>query len=173
MKLRSKQKAVLVLLSAQFFLAEARAQQGEDIRARSAAIDYRHATSIDDYLNRCSQVQRLLPELDQFYRTTEVTILRLRNRHPDNPQWVKLGNVIVALNAKDIAGVALLKQEMNLALDMQKLLPNKRQAFFDQRILPLQKREDSIADEEIRIAVKARNEGVPLPDDVLKRISDR
>jgi hypothetical protein len=139
-------------------------QQASDIRAQLWAVDYRHYRDLDDYLSRCERVRDLLPSLESFYKWSDTELERLREKHRDNPELVKLGDVIASLNSLDEAGLRLLRKEMVLASKMSSLPSDKRQAFFDQNIRPTQKAEDELSEQEVQMAQKARRDGVHLPD---------
>jgi hypothetical protein len=53
---------------------------------------------------------------------------------------------------------------MVLALQMSSLSSEKRQAFFDGNIRPIQKAEDELSEQEIQMVQKARKDGMHLPD---------
>src|ERR1035437_2144117 len=95
--------------------------QGPDLRAQVANINYRGASNIDDYLSRCEQVRALLPQVDVFYKQGEATIARHRKQDSNRPDLIKLADFYAGMNAKDQASLALLRQEMELALRMAKL----------------------------------------------------
>jgi hypothetical protein len=139
-------------------------QQASDIRSQLRSVDYRHYRDLEDYLSRCARVRDLLPSLESFYKWSDADLERLREKHRDNPELVKLGDFIASLNSVDEAGLRLLRKEMVLALQMSSLSSEKRQAFFDGNIRPIQKAEDELSEQEIQMVQKARKDGMHLPD---------
>ncbi len=112
-----------------------------------------------------------MPQLEEFYKHASETISRLRFEHKDNTQFVRLTELYASFNKKDQEGLAVLRQELALALRMAQLPMTTCQHFFSHQILPIQRREDAIAAQEISMAVQARRNGDPLPDDVSEKLS--
>jgi len=100
-------------------------QQASDIRSQLRSVDYRHYRDLEDYLSRCARVRDLLPSLESFYKWSDADLERLREKHRDNPELVKLGDFIASLNSVDEAGLRLLRKEMVLALQMSSLSSEK------------------------------------------------
>lgn len=161
-------KAVILFLLA--LVVSTHAQEAVDVRAQLTAIDYRHAKDMNEYLMRCDEVRALLPKLEEFYQHSSATISRLRIEHKDNAQFVKLADFYSSMNKKDEEGLAFLRREMALALQMAQLSTAKRESFFKQRILPVQQNEDLISAQKISMALEARRDGIPLPDDVSRKL---
>lgn len=159
------------LLSTSILLGQ-QPQQGPDMRAKLASIDYRHARNLDDYISRCKQVEALLPLVDSFYKQSDATIQRLRSKHSDDPDFLRLADVYSTLNGLDKAALGLLRQELDLAKKMSQLPPDKRQAFFDAKIRPIEKMEDKIGEREVQIARDAKSNGVALPPDVSQTLDN-
>lgn len=148
-------------------------QQGPDVRTQIAAIGLRNAISIDDYLSKCTKVIALLPELDAFYKQSAAKIADLRAKNATNRDFLVFADFYTAMNKKDEEGLVLIRQEMNLAVQLSRLNISKRQEFFDKNILPVHRQEDVLAEQEIQFVVDGRNKGVPLPDDILRSIANR
>ncbi len=108
--------------------------------------------------------------MEQFYKQAADTIQRLKDEHRDNANFLKLAGFYAALNEQDKAGLAIVRQEMTLASKMSTLPSGERQGFFDHQIRPMQVREDEISAREIQMAIEAKKNGMPLPDDIGKRL---
>jgi hypothetical protein len=106
--------------------------------------------------------------LEEFYKQGNPTIARLKQQHSTNVQFVRMAGFFERWNAQDRAGVEVLKEELQAASEMASLPTAKRQAFFDSRIIPIQKREDDMVLVEVDMARKAQKDGIPLPEDVTK-----
>lgn len=145
-------------------------QAASDIRAELIAIDIRHAHDLNDYLARCTQVRSLIPRLEAFYRQGDLTITELKKQHPGDTQFLKLADFFQHLNAEDKVGFEILKKEMQVASEMAHVPAAKRQAFFDQNIYPLQKKEDAVSAIEVAMARKALQDRTPLPQDIVKKL---
>jgi len=139
-----------------------------DIRSQLAAIDLRHPRDLNDYLARCTQVRAYISRLEEFYRQGSVTIARLKQQHSTDDQFVRMAEFFERWNAQDRAGVEVLKEELQASSQMALLPATKRQAFFDSRIRPIQKREDDMVLVEVDMARKAQKDGIPLPEDVTR-----
>ncbi len=146
---------------------------GPGLRSELAQINIRGATNIDEYLSKCEQVRPLLPQLRSFYTQGAATIARIESQNAGKPDIVRLSQFLTALNGKDQEDLVLVDQEMHLASQMARLDVGKREAFFIANIRPLQRREDRLAEQEVQMAVDARNRGVPLPDDIVKATASR
>jgi hypothetical protein len=161
--------AITTALVPSVLLAQA---QGPDLRAQLAAIDYRKFHDLDDYISRCQQVRVLLPLLDSFYRDAGTKLERLRTKYRDDPQLSKMGDFYAALNKMDQSGLAVLSQEMAFASQLSTMPLQQRRIYFDQKIVPLQRKEDSISNQEVQIAINAKRSGIPLPPDIDRSLSE-
>lgn len=146
-------------------------QQGPDMRARLASIDYRHARNIDDYISRCKQVEALLPLVDSFYKQADETIQRLRIKHSGDSEFQRLADYYSNLNGLDKDGLKLMHEEMALAEQMSQLPSDKQRGFFDGKIVPLEKMEDRLREREVEMARVAKRNGVALPPDVSQSLN--
>lgn len=146
-------------------------QQGADIRAKFTSIDYRHARNLDDYISRCRQVESLLPLLDSFYQQSDATIRRLRSQHVNDPDFQRLADFYSNLNSLDRSALKLVRQEMGLASQLSQLPTGRRLAFFNDRIVPIERMQDRIGEREVQIAREGKRNGVSLPPDVNNSLS--
>ncbi len=140
--------------------------QASDLRAQLVAIDYRHARDLNDYVSRCKQIEALLPRLRSFYDDANAAIERLRSKHRSDPHFIEVADVYISLNRQDRAGVKLLRQEVTLASRMSLLPTENRQSFFDREISPIRAKEDQLSEDEIRMAIRAKKNGIPPPSDI-------
>jgi hypothetical protein len=147
-------------------------QQATDVRRELRSIDYRHYRDLDDYLSRCEQVRGLIPSLKTLYQWSDAELERLRIKYSDNPHLLELADFFVSLNSQDKAGMRVLEQEMGLAAEMSKLPSARRQAFFDERIRPLQQKEDQLSNREIEMAREAKKRGMALPPWLSQSLGD-
>lgn len=143
-------------------------QPASDIRSELAAIDLRHPRDLNDYLARCSQVRTYIPRLEEFYKQGNVTIARLKQQHSTDADFVRMAGFFERWNAQDRVGLEIVKEKLQASSDMALLPASKRQAFFDARIKPIQKREDDNVLVEVDMARKAQKDGIPLPADITK-----
>lgn len=147
-------------------------RQAADARHQLSSIDYRHFRNLDDYLSRCDHVRALIPTLESFYKWSDAELQRLRIKHSDNPHLLDLADFYVSLNSEDKAGLYILRQEMDLAAEMSNIPSPKRQSFFDEKILPLQQKEDQLSDREIKMARDGEKRGLTLPPWVSERLTE-
>jgi hypothetical protein len=147
-------------------------QQAADARRQLSSIDYRHFQSLDDYLSRCERVRVLIPSLESFYKWSDAELERLRIKHSDNPHLLELADFYVSLNSQDKAGLRVLREEMDLAAEMSKLPSAKRSAFFDQKIRPLEQKEDQLSEREVEMARDAKKRGLALPPWLSESLGD-
>jgi hypothetical protein len=101
--------------------------------------------------------------LESFYKWSDAELERLRIKHSDNPHLLELADFYVSLNSQDKAGLRVLREEMDLAAEMSKLPSAKRSAFFDQKIRPLEQKEDQLSEREVEMARDAKKRGLALP----------
>lgn len=149
-----------------------RQQQAADVRRELNSIDYRHYRDLDDYLSRCERVRALIPSMESFFKWSDSELERLRIKHSDDPHLLELADFYVAMNSQDKAGLRVLQQEMDVAAEMSKLPPAKRQAFFDERIRPIQQKEDQLSNREVQMAREAKKRGLALPPSVSQSLGD-
>jgi hypothetical protein len=148
-------------------------QQGVDLRRQLAGIDYRRATNIDDYLSRCKKVNAVLPQLEDFHNHASETIRRLKRENASDAHFLQVADFYASINEQDRAGLELLRREMKLASQMSALASTKRQKFFDSQILPLQHQEDQVVAQEVQMAIKAKKDGLALPQDVVDSVASK
>lgn len=139
------------------------AQRAAEIRQELRSIDYRHYRNLDDYLSKCNQVRALLPSLESFYKWSDEKLERLTIKDSGDPQLLRLADFYRSLNAEDKAGLQVLQDEMDLATAMSKLPTADRPAFFHDRILPLERKEDQLSTYEVKMARDAKKNGLYLP----------
>jgi hypothetical protein len=83
-----------------------------------------------------------------------------------------MGDFYAALNKMDQSGLAVLSQEMAFASQLSTMPLQQRRIYFDQKIVPLQRKEDSISNQEVQIAINAKRSGIPLPPDIDRSLSE-
>jgi hypothetical protein len=147
-------------------------QKGAEIRSELSSIDYRHYRGLNDYLSRCERVRGLMPSMESFYKWSDAELQELIIKDSDDQHLLELADFYVYLNALDKAGLQLLGEEMDLASKMSNMPSAQRQSFFDQRIHPVEQKEDQIAHYEVEMARNAKKRGMAIPPWLNRSIGD-
>jgi hypothetical protein len=136
------------------------------IRTKLRAIKLGDAIDVSDYLERLRQIKPLIPEMHEFYRDSHSWLKQFKEKHANDADLLAKADFIEKLNDYDERGFALLEREVELGDVLAKLPRADQQSAFDKQIVPLQKAEDALAKEEIKIASDAQKKGITLPGDV-------
>jgi hypothetical protein len=147
--------------------------QSADVRSQLSKIDLHHATSIDDYIDRAMKVRSLVPQMVAFYDNSRGTISASKIKYQSQPQMLELTNFIEKLNERDEYGFQLLEDEIRFAYEMQSLPKMKRRRFFASHITPLMQAENSVVEEELKMANDGIKRGLPLPPDIVASLNSR
>jgi len=141
-----------------------------ELRRQLQEVDLYNANSIPEYLRRISEVEQLMPKIDQAYLVVDRYFASAEKKYANNPKTLRALRAYEKLNGYDKEGLLILKDEIRKAKWLAELPPDKQQAYFDSEVAPLRAKQVEIGRKEVDFARQMKAMGLLLPTDVAKSL---